>query len=45
MTYKLNITKTPTYRDGQFEIFDILQDKTVYPTEYLKTRKKKDNLF
>lgn len=41
MTYKLNITKTPTYRDGQFEIFDILQDKTVYPTEYLKTRNKK----
>ncbi len=41
MTYKLNITKTPIYRDGQFEIFDILQDKTVYPTEYLKTRNKK----
>ena len=41
MTYKLNITKTPIYKDGIIEIFDILQSEDVFPIEQIKTRNKK----
>lgn len=39
MIYKLNITKTPIYKDGKLEIFDIKQDKTTsFPKEYIVSR-------
>lgn len=36
MNYRGNITSIPTYNDGKFDIYKILQKNEPYPDEYLK---------
>lgn len=37
MNYKENTTLIPTYNDGKFKLYRIMQkDSTVYPEEYIK---------
>lgn len=36
MNYKGNITSIPTYNDGKFKLYKIMQKDGTYPVEYIK---------
>lgn len=36
MNYKENITSIPTYNDGKFKLYKIMQKDSTYPEEYIK---------
>lgn len=36
MNYKGNITSIPTYNDGKFKLYKIMQKDGTYPDEYIK---------
>ncbi len=36
INYKENITLIPSYNDGKFKLFEIMQRNSTYPEEYIK---------
>lgn len=45
MNYKGNITSIPTYNDGKFKLYKIMQKDGTYPDEYIKEVAKKPMWF
>lgn len=45
MNYKGNITSIPTYNDGKFKLYKIMQKDGTYPDEYIKEVAKKTMWF
>lgn len=45
MNYKENITSIPTYNDGKFKLYKVMQKGGTYPEEYIKEVSNKSMWF